>query len=656
MDNSHREMQRSQPMLAAWHALYDIRLWVGLALVAFQYYILVHPQPPLVQRPVHLLLALLLVFLWNPLEIPRVPLLVRRAIDWVIIAGTLAFCVYYWMALPRIEQRIENVDPVFMLDLIFGILFVVLLTEGVRRTTGMILVYVIVGFLAYGAFAFVLPFGGFRGFELSEYVEILLLTTSGIFGVTTETSVTFVFYFIAFGVVYAAIGGGKLFIDLAIRLVGRATGGSQKVAVVGSSLMGTISGSAVANVAAVGVFTIPLMRQSGVDGNRAAATEAIASTGGQLMPPVMGVAAFVMAELLGIPYAQIALAGVIPAIAYYVALYILVDLNARKTGTGTLPPAAIDNVDPVLPRLHLLLPPIGLIGCMILGYSAQTSAMYATLACFPVAFIRRADWLSPRRVLEMIRDTGRQAAEIAVPIGAIGIVIAVAIQSNLALKFSSGLISAGGETLAGSLLLIVAGCIIMGMGLPTVAAYIIGAVLYAPALQKLGVPPLTAHFFVMYYCVLSMVTPPVALAAYAAAGIARTSPWTTGWIAFQMSFVAFLIPFAFVADDALLFQGPIVNIIVASVGLFIPTGLWAVGLTGFFRRDLTWPDRILLMICGVVAIIAPTASTLWLIGNGAGVAFLALNWRYPVISFGSLLPGGAPQPRAAEQTSIENRA
>ena len=202
-----------------------------------------------------------------------------------------------------------------------------------------------------------------------------------------------------------------------------------------------------------------------------------------------------------------------------------------------------------------------------------------------MAFLRRADWFGPSRVLEMIRDTGKQAAEIAVPIGAIGIVIAVAIQSNLALKFSAGLISASGGTLAGSLILIIIGCIIMGMGLPTVAAYIIGAVFYAPALQKLGVPQLAAHFFVMYYCVLSMVTPPVALAAYAAAGLARTSPWTTGWIAFQMSFVAFLIPFAFVADTALLFQGPIFSILIASVGLFVSTGIWAVGLTGYFRRE-----------------------------------------------------------------------
>jgi TRAP transporter 4TM/12TM fusion protein len=419
------------------------------------------------------------------------------------------------------------------------------------------------------------------------------------------------------------------------------------VAVIGSSLMGTITGSAVANVAAVGVFTIPLMRQSGVPGERAAATEAIASTGGQLMPPVMGVAAFVMAELLGVPYARIALAGVIPAIAYYVALFMLVDLNSRKTGTGTLPVKAVDEIEPLLPRLHLLLPPLVLIGFMAMEYSAQTSAMYATIACFPVVFLRRRDWFGPGRLLEIIRDTGRQAAEIAVPIGAIGIIIAIAIQSNLALKFSAGLLTAGGGTLAGSLLLIIAGCIVMGMGLPTVAAYVIGAVLYAPALQKLGLPALTSHFFVMYYCVLSMVTPPVALAAYAAAGLARTSQWTTGWYAFQMSFVAFLIPFAFVADQSLLFEGPIFNIIVASIALILPVGLWAVGLVGYFRHNLCWPDRIFLMICGAIAIVAPTGAPLWWAGCVFGAGFVALNWRYPVISSLSLVPGRAARTKSA---------
>jgi TRAP transporter 4TM/12TM fusion protein len=634
-------------MLFDMRILRDVRLWVGLLLVGFQYWILIHPQPPLVARPTHLVLALLLVFLWIPLPAQKLPRWAARLIDAALIAALVAFAVYYWQSLTRIENRIDNVSPVLTQDTVFGIIFILLMLEAVRRTTGWILVSVILVFLAYGAFGFLLPVAHFRGFGLEEYVEILMLTTSGVFGITTATSVLFVFYFIAFGVVYAAVGGGRLFIDLAIRLVGQATGGSQKVAVVGSSLMGTISGSAVANVAAVGVFTIPLMRSSGIPAERAAATEAIASTGGQLMPPVMGVAAFVMAELLGVPYGRIALAGVIPAIAYYAALFMLVDLNARKTGTGTLPAKTVEEIEPILPRLHLLLPPIILVLLMIFNYSAQTAVMYATIACFPVAFVRRRDRFGPGRLLEMIRDTGRQAAEIAVPIGAIGVIIAIAIQSNLALKFSAGLLTAGGGTLAGSLLLIIAGCIIMGMGLPTVASYTIGAVLYAPALEKLGVPVLSSHFFVMYYCVLSMVTPPVALAAYAAAGLARTSPWTAGWMAFQMSFVAFLIPFAFVADPSLLFEGPILNVIIAAVALLLPVGIWAVGVVGYFRRNLSWPDRILLMICGAVAIVAPTGAPLWWAGCALGTGFIALNWRYPVVSFFSLVPGRAARAKSA---------
>jgi TRAP transporter 4TM/12TM fusion protein len=214
--------------------------------------------------------------------------------------------------------RIDNVSPVFWWDVLFGILLVALMVEAVRRTVGWVLVWVIVAFLAYGAFGYVLPgTAGFRGFGLEEYVEILTMTTSGILGVTTETSVNFVFYFVAFGVVYGIVGGGQLFIDLAMRLVGTREGGSAKVAIVGSSLMGTISGSAVANVTATGVFTIPLMKRARLPAHKAAAIEAISSTGGQLMPPVMGVAAFVMAELLNIPYAQIALAGLIPALAFY---------------------------------------------------------------------------------------------------------------------------------------------------------------------------------------------------------------------------------------------------------------------------------------------------------------------------------------------------
>ena len=628
-------------MTGALKRLADIRLWVSGALIAFQYWILLHPQQPLLERPVHLLLVLFLGYLWFPLKAERLPAGVRRALDLVALAAVAAVAAYLWIAVPRFMTRIDNVSPVFWWDVVFGLLMIALLIEAVRRTVGWILVWVIVGFILYGAFGYLVPgVAGFRGFGLEEFVEILTMTTSGILGVTTETSVNFVFYFVAFGAAYSAVGGAQLFIDLAIRLVGRRPGGSAKIAIVGSSLMGTISGSAVANVTATGVFSIPLMRRAGISREHAAATEAIASTGGQLMPPVMGIAAFVMAELLSMPYAQIALAGVVPALAFYIALYLGADLSARKTGIGTLGRDAIGDVAPLLPRLHLLLPPLTLIAGLCLDFSAQMAATYATLICFPLAFLRRDSFLGIEKLVKLVNDLGRQMAEIAVPIAAIGIIIAIAIQSNIALKFAAGVIAASGGALGISLLLVIFGCIVMGMGLPTVAAYIIGAILYVPALRDLGVPPLAAHFFVMYYCVLSMVTPPVALASYAAAGLAGAGPMAVSVAAFRMSSVCFLVPFAFVVDPALLFQGTLAQVLVASAGLFLSTAVWAIGLVGYLRRPLAWGDRILLMACGVVAIVAPTGALLWDIGVGVAAAFLILNWLWPRFSFGTLVPSG----------------
>ncbi|HEV7268277.1 MAG TPA: TRAP transporter fused permease subunit [Falsiroseomonas sp.] len=611
-------------------AALDPRLWVGAGFCAFQYWILAAPQAPLVERPAHLITALFLLFLWQPLRTPALPVVLRRGLDALCLAGVAAVAWYYWDSAERLANRIDMVDPVLPLDVGIGVLFIALLIEGVRRAVGGILVAVLLAFLLYGMAGFVLPgAAGFRGFALPEAIEILTMSTSGILGVTTETSVGFVFYFVAFGVVYSAIGGGSLFVDLAARMVGTARGGSAKVAIIGSSLMGTISGSAVANVTATGVFTIPLMRRSGIPAERAAATEAIASTGGQLMPPIMGVAAFVMAELLVIPYAQIALAGLIPALAFYAALFISADLYARRTGLGTIERSAVEAIPPVLPRLVLLAPLVVLIGALALGWSAPSAAMYATLGCLAIAPFGPAGWRVLLDTPKIIGNVGRQAAEIAVPIGAVGIVIAVAIQSNLALKFAAGLMSAGGDSLGGALLLVILGCIIMGMGLPTVAAYIIGAILFVPAVQHFAVPPLAAHFFVLYYCVLSMVTPPVALASYAAAGLAQSPVMATSLRAFQMSFVCFLIPLGFIADPALLAQGSLWQVLLASAGLLLSTSVWAAGVVGQATRPLAWPERALLLACGLVAILYPTGSTPWWMANGLAAMFLLLAWRLP---------------------------
>jgi TRAP transporter 4TM/12TM fusion protein len=623
--------------------LSDPKTWIALGFVSFQYWIIFFPQQPHIERTTHLVVALLLAYLMMPVQPKRLPKLACHGINFLFLAAIATVGFYYWHEMPRLTTRIENVFPVEWYDIAIASILVILLLEAVRRTVGYILLSVIVAFLAYGLFGHNIPGTfGFSAISITEWSEILAMTTSGILGITTATSANFIFYFIVFGVVYSAVGGGQLFIELAMRLVGKSRGGGAKVAIVGSSLMGTISGSAVANVTATGVFTIPLMRRTGIPAEQAAAFEAIASTGGQLMPPIMGIAAFVMAEMLVVPYSQIALAGIFPALAFYFALFVFADLQARKTGAGTLTDEDFQDVNPILPRLNMLAPPIVLVAGLVYGFSAQIAVMWATVSCLIVPFFSHVTRYDLRELPHMILESGKQAAVIAVPIIAISIVISVAIQSNLALKFASGLISAGAGSYAISLILVVIGCIIMGMGLPTVAAYIIGAVLYVPALKALGVEPLQAHFFVMYFCVLSMVTPPVSLASFAAAGVARTDPMKTSLVAFRICAVAFLIPFAFITDKALLFQGSYTEILIAGLGLIFSTVIWAIGVTGFIVRPMLLPERLLMMACGVGAMIMKTGSTIWIAAVTIGLVYIvfhiisAKKYRRPVCLGGKL--------------------
>jgi len=586
---------------------------VGLAMVAFQIWLLFEPQQPLFGRPVHLVFALVLLFLYKPLTTESLPRWTKLSIDAALILASLAVLGYYITGFERLTTRMENVSPIFVVDIFFGALFVFLLLEGARRAVGWVLVWVLLAFVAYAFWGNVLPgWLNFRGFDIKEATEIMTMTTAGVLGITTSTSISFVFYFVLFGAFYAAVGGGQLFIDLAIRAAGRATGGTAKAAIIGSSLMGSISGSAVANVVSTGVFTIPLMKRTGVSAHRAAGIEAISSTGGQLMPPVMGVAAFIMAELLGIPYTDVALAGLIPAIAFYLALIMVVDLSARRDGVRGLTQEEISDILAIGPRLHLILPPMVLIGLLISGYSAAYSAVVASIVCLIAPFLRRSTWIGINELTEAMRDAPKQAAEVAVPIAAIGIVIAVAVQSNLALKFAGSLLSLSEGSIYASLMLAMVGCIIMGMGLPTVAAYIIGAVLFVPAIQDLGIEPLAAHFFIFYYCVLSMVTPPVALASFAAAAVGNTSAVKASISAFGLSLVAFFIPFAFVFDPGVLGQGTTAQIVFSALSLLISTALWAIAFGGWAGQPLGWATRLPIGLAGLVAVIAPSGTTVWL--------------------------------------------
>lgn len=613
-------MSAGQPHNAARYSAFA----VGCVFIAFQAWILYAPQQPLFERPIHLGAALILLFLYKPLGGP-LPRAARVAIDLILIAASVAVTAYYLVDFDRLTSRMENVDPVLGRDILAGIALVALLLEGARRAVGMILVYVLVVFIAYAFWGNLLPgWIGFRGFGLPAAIEISTMSTAGVLGITTSTSVGFIFYFILFGAFYGAVGGGQLFIDLAIRLAGRATGGTAKAAIIGSSLMGSISGSAVANVVSTGVFTIPLMKRTGIPDHRAAGIEAIASTGGQLMPPVMGVAAFIMAEMLGMPYAKLALAGLIPALAFYIALLMVVDLSSRREGIRALTEEEINDTAPILPRLHLIFPPVLLIGLLVSGYSASYAAVIASVVSLGVPFLRRNTWIGRAQFAEAFREAPRQAADVAIPIAAIGLVIAVAVQSNLALKFATSLVSLSEGSIYASLTLAMVGCIVMGMGLPTVAAYIIGAVLFVPAIQDLGVTPLAAHFFIFYYCVLSMVTPPVALASFAAAAVGQASTVKTSLSAFGLSLVAFFVPFGFVFDTGILWQGTYAAIALSAFGLLVATALWAVAFGGWCMRPLSMASRIVIGAAGLCAVIAPSGSVVWLGG-------LLIGWGCVVI-------------------------
>jgi len=591
------------------------RWLVAAAWLAFQLYLLYDPLPLQIARPLHICAALATVFLFRTRN---------RFIDWALLAATAAVLAYYLWSWQRLYERMENVDAVLPVDLVMGTLVLLVIAEAVRRTVGWALLWVIIAFVAYGFWGFFLPgWLGFQGFGYELFIEFMTMATHGILGITTETSVNFVFYFILFGVVYSATGGGQLFMDSALKLVGQRKGGAAKTEIVASALFGTISGSAVANVVATGIFTIPLMKRTGYSPEEAAAHEATASTGGQLMPPVMGIAAFVMAELLAVPYSRIALAGLIPALAYYFALYMIVDLKAKHRNLGNLTAADLAGIQPILRRAQLFVPPIVLIALLASDYSATTAAMAASVSALIVCWFLRDTRLTWTGFLDMIEEIAKQAAEVAVPIIAIGIIVAVAIQSNLALKFSTELIALSGGTLIGAMLVIIVGCIVMGMGLPTVAAYIIGAILFVPALTRLGIAPLQAHFFVMYYCVLSMITPPVALASYAAAGIAGADSMKTGWIAFKLSLVLFLIPFAFAFDAALLWEGPLHIIAFAFVSMMAATFSWAVFLEGYLNGAIGWPERIAHCAASLAVIFAPTGTLWWGVGCTA-IALLVL--------------------------------
>ncbi len=595
-----------------------------LGWLIYQFYIIFYPQIPLIQKPVHVAFALACCYLAFPLSKGSLGKK-WRPFDWIFVVLSCLIGIYFILDSDRILNRMTFIDEVLLRDYVGCIVLTIMLLEGTRRTTGNSLVYVLLFFLIYAFFGPWFPgWLKFKGMNLNQLTEVFFLSDNGIFGIPTGVSVDYLFYFVLFGSLFGASGGGQLFTDLGLKVVSKTKGGAAKASVISSALFGMISGSAVANVTVDGIFTIPLMKKSGYSGAEAGGIEAITSTGGQLMPPVMGAGAFIMAEILGVPYFDIAKAAALPAVAFYLSLFLIIDFKARRTGIGNLSVEEAQIKVRVLPRLYLLLPVMMLIYFIANDYSVTWAIVWTIVALVGVSLFRRETRLTPSRFIEGCLDGVKQVTGVAVPIAAIGIIIGVTVQSGLAMKFSSMLMDITGGNPVLTYFMVILGCIVLGMGLPTVAAYMIGAILFVPPLIGFGLTPLAAHLFVFYYSILSMVTPPVALAAYAAAGLANESVSKTGWAAFRLSLVCFLIPFVFIYDQGMLLKGPMDGILIASCTTVLGIVAWAAFMAGYFMGPLNLVERFLFLLASL-GLIAPTVAGVWI--PSIIFFFLMIGWR-----------------------------
>ncbi len=592
--------------------------------ILFSFVIPIHP---LVLLPIFLSFAFCIVCLSFPFPgSSRWPVL--RLLDFAVIPLCIWVGYLFYFDSERILTRIPYISEVMSEDLIAFYIIMLLLLETMRRVLGLNLLVFVGIFIVYAFFGDKLPgLLHFPGFNVEAFAEIMTMGSEGIFGSALGPTASYIFYFIIFGAFFAVCGGGQVLIDIGMKVSDPKSGGPAKAAVISSGLMGMVSGSAVANVTTTGVMTIPMMKKVGYKPHEAGAIEAVASTGGQIMPPIMGVGAFIMAELLGMSYGTIALSAAIPAIAYFGSVFMLVGFLAKKNVylNGAI---KVDDKElviktaPILPRLYLLLPCIVLVTLVMTGYSLRLSACYSTLGVLALNLVNR-NRLGLRELYSAFMDGIRQAANITIPVAGCGIIIGVVVQSGLANKFSSLLAVLGGSSLLVALLLAMVCCMMLGMAMPTVAAYLISVTLFASPLVNLGLPIFIAHMFCFYFGVMAQLTPPVCVASFTAAGIAEANAWKTGWTAFSYAIVAFLVPFAFAYEPALLLQGAFMDTVTAAISLFVGSYGLAVAISGFHTKPLAMPWRIAVVAASICCIIPGLMTDI--IGYAALVIILFIN-------------------------------
>jgi TRAP transporter 4TM/12TM fusion protein len=543
--------------------------------------------------------------------------------DWLGAVGGLAVGLYVFVEYP---QMVNSLGDISTERVILGSLTIILLAEACRRLVGWPLVIIAACFLFYAFFAYLFP-GDFygRGWSLSRIATYLYLDANGILGQALQVGASIVLVFVIFGEVLYVVGGAEFLSDFSLALMGRFRGGQAKIAIVSSSLFGNISGSAVANVVVDGAFTIPMMKKAGYPPPVAAAVEAVASTGGQIMPPVMGAAAFLIAEYLQIPYAQVALAALVPAILYYVALFIQVDLLAARNGIHGLSPAELPRLLPVLKRSATFVLPLTIlvVAMFFLNRRPEEAGLLAAAAALIIGFLTPGLHIGWREGLKILTNSGRGMLEIAAITGLAGVVIGVLQLTGLGFTLTLTLLNLGQSNALLLLVLTAIVSIILGMGMPTTAVYVLLAVLVAPGLSKLGIAPIAAHLFIFYFGMLSMITPPVCLASYAAASIGKTDPVRTGWEAMRLCTIAYVVPFLFVFSPSLLLIGHWYEVTLSVITAVIGAILLGVGLVGYLFRPVGIIKRILFIIAAAGLLIPIVhsgnfASLTWAI-NGVGL-------------------------------------
>ncbi|MFZ5648517.1 MAG: TRAP transporter permease [Bacillota bacterium] len=552
------------------------------------------------QRSVHVLFALLLVFLmYSPSGRKREGKV--SWYDWALIVLVLISVGYVSVEAKSIASRYSYVTPLSDYELFAGIVGVLLLLEATRRTMGLALPIISVVFIGYVFAGPYLP-GMLRhqGFSVMWSVDQLFYTSEGIWGIPVGVSATFIVMFIIFAAFLDKSKAGDFFINIALALFGQARGGPAKAAVFASGVMGTISGSAVANVVTTGTFTIPLMKKIGYRPVFAGAVESVASSGGQLMPPIMGAGAFVLAEFTGIPYIKVALAAVIPALLYYMSVGFMVHYEALRINLVGLPKSELPDFKKIfIDGFHFTIPLIVLIYFLVQGASPMKAGIYGIIVTVAVSFVRKYSWMTPDKIISALEAGAKGAVEVAIACATAGIVIGVLTLTGLGMRFNSVILSIAGDNLLLTLFLTMCVSIVLGMGLPTVAAYIIQAALTAPALIQLGVNPLAAHMFIFYFAIISAITPPVALAAYAAAGISGADPMRTGFQACKLGIAAFIVPYMFVYAPTLLAIGTAGSIALTTVTAMIGILALAGASVGYFLRTATAVERIMLLVAAL---------------------------------------------------------